>query len=52
MTETERVLREQFPEERDRIAFIFGECGRAARAIDEARAEDIRRAADGRRVLG
>lgn len=49
---TEQALLAEFPEEADRIALIFTECDRAAQAIDQARAEDIRRAAEGRRVLG
>ena len=39
-------------EERYRVELIISEVDRAARAIDEARAEDVRRAASGRRVLG
>jgi hypothetical protein len=54
MTETERILREQFPdpESQERISFCFREANRAALAQDDATREDIRRAAEGRRVLG
>lgn len=54
MSETERVLRQEFPDSDSQawITHCFSECDRAAQAIDQARAEDIRRAAAGRRVLG
>ena len=52
MTETERVLREQFPEEADHITLCFGEARRTAEVEEQLAREDIRRAAEGRRVLG
>ena len=51
-SETEKALRELFPDDAIRISYIFCECDRAAQAIDDATREDIRRAAEGRRVLG
>jgi hypothetical protein len=54
MSETEKAIRAIFPDpdsqaEADRI---FGECARSSEAQDAATREDIRRAAEGRRVLG
>lgn len=54
MTETERVLRQEFPDPDSQawITHCFGECARSSEAQDAATREDIRRAAEGRRVLG
>ena len=51
MTETERILREQFPGESAHITLCFGEARRTAKVEEQLDREDIRRAAEGRMVL-
>lgn len=48
MSETERILREQFPEEADHITLCFGEARRTAEVEEQLARDDIRRAAAGR----
>lgn len=50
MTETERILREEFPDPDSQalISLCFGECVRAVEAQAAIDREDILRAAEGR----
>lgn len=51
-SETEKALLAIFPEDAARIEYLFGETARAAEAQVAADREDVRRAAEGRLVLG